>query len=383
MPDIRLPQLLFSTDILDGGDAALARKALSGEPILVYPKGTHNRLIPWTNQVRTWTVDDAVVAQLVNNYANRTARGIRQRRLPVNEDHRGSRALGWFDRVVALPEGVGATFTWNRNGREALENGEFSYFSVEIYDETLDRVTGETVHNQIAGGALTNYPFFGEATSLMSRSTFTPGGDPMTEELERLKAERNWLQNLFSSLFSRSGDAGSPPILPTGIPEEFRQQFEQLQTQVGQFTTQLQAVQGERDAYAQQIQTLHNQLTSVQDARATERFAVLAEGFAHLPAATNDLAAHLRWLHEADPNGAHRDFFTHLLRAADTELERSFREFGMRNAAAGNAEAQLETRTAQYMADHPGTSYRDAVETVRAAHPELERQYHREMEGGR
>jgi hypothetical protein len=151
-------------------DAAVARKALAGEPILIYPKGVHHRLDPWTGEVRAWEVADEVVAELVDNYAHRIARGIRQERLPVNEDHQGSRALGWFRDVVPLPEGVGATFAWNRKGREALEGGEFSSFSVEIYDEVTDRVTGETVHNQIAGGALTNYPFFGEAASLMSRT---------------------------------------------------------------------------------------------------------------------------------------------------------------------------------------------------------------------
>lgn len=66
---------------------------------------------------------------------------------------------------------------------------------------------------------------------------------------------------------------------------------------MSQFSAQLQAVQGERDAYTQQIQTLQGQLTTVQDALTVKRFSVMAEDFAHLPAATNDLVQHLRRLY--------------------------------------------------------------------------------------
>ncbi len=78
----------YSTDLL-ATNSAVARKVLTGEPILVYPKGTHHRANPWTGNVRTWTVDDDVVQQLVDNYTHRETRGIRQNRLPVNEVHQG------------------------------------------------------------------------------------------------------------------------------------------------------------------------------------------------------------------------------------------------------------------------------------------------------
>ena len=48
----------------------------------------------------------------------------------------------------------------------------------------------------------------------------------------------------------------------------------------------------------------------------------------------------------------------------------------------GSAEAQIESRVQTYMVDHPGTGYRDAMDAVLAAHPDLERHYHRESEGG-
>ena len=113
------------------------------------------------------------------------------------------------------------------------------------------------------------------------------------------------------------------------------------------------------------------------DARAVERYSVMAETFAHLPAATNDLAANLRWLHEADPEGQHRDFFTGLLRRADETLAVYFREKGVRRGAEVGAEERIVTAVAQYQAGHPGTEYRVALDAVLAERPELEAEYSR------
>ena len=357
--------LRFSTAFLE--DSAVAAKALAGEPILIYPKGQHHRADPFSSEVHTWTVDAATVAQLVENYAARETRGLRQARLPVNEDHSGSRALGWFNQVLALPEGVGATFTWNKKGRAALEDGEFGYFSVEIYPEVLDRVTGEKISNVIAGGALTNYPFFGQATALHQRAGFqlSEGGDPMSESLEELKADRNLLHGLLR-LFAKA-ETPEPTAPPVAPPAEFAD----LRAQVDQFTAQLQTVQSERDTYAARLERLQGDLASVQDARAVEHFSVLAEGFAHLPAQTAELAQHLRWLHEADADGAHRDYFVKLLRSADETFARYFRAQGVARDNETDNETRLLRAAEVYQREHPGTAYRAALDAVLAEQPEL------------
>jgi hypothetical protein len=115
-------------------------------------------------------VDDQAVDEFVVNYRDRLDRGLRRSRLAVDQDHNG-RALGWYQDVMALPEGVGSTFQWNRAGREALEANEFAYFSATVYWQMRDRVTNQTVNNVLAGGALTNYPYFGEATALFCLAT--------------------------------------------------------------------------------------------------------------------------------------------------------------------------------------------------------------------
>jgi phage I-like protein len=367
MPEIKDDALLrFSTAF--HADSDVAAKALAGELILVYPTGKHHRANPWTGEVRTWEVDAATVAELVTNYATRETRGLRQARLPVNEDHAGSRALGWFDRVVALPEGVGATFTWNKKGRQALEDGEFGYFSVEIYPEVLDRVTGEKINNVIAGGALTNYPFFGQATALHERGGFQlyEGGATMSEDLNELKADRNLLHGLLR-LFAKAEGVPDEDAAETTPPAEFAQ----LREQVEQFTARLQVVQDARDAYAERVERLQGELAHVQDARAVERFSVMAEGFAHLPTQTAELAGHLRWLHEADTEGAHRDFFVSLLRNADEKFGRYFREAGVARGNETDAETRLLRAAEVYQRENPGVAYRDALDAVLAAQPEL------------
>lgn len=51
------------------------------------------------------------------------------------------------------------------------------------------------------------------------------GGDPMSESLEQVQAECNWLLNLLHSLFARSGDAAPLPPTNPKIPEALQEQF--------------------------------------------------------------------------------------------------------------------------------------------------------------
>lgn len=196
----------------------------------------------------------------------------------------------------------------------------------------------------------------------------------MPETIEQLQAERNGLLALFGRLFGRTDPPGPDVSTPddAALPPAFQQQFTRMEEQLQQFTAQLTTLTGERDTYAQRVQALEGQLTTVQDARAAERFAVLAESYGHLPAATSDLAAHLRWLHEVDAEGAHREFFTGLLHRANDTFGRYFREQGVQRGQANSPTQQVETQAQAYMTEHPGVSYRDAVSAVMAANPTLE-----------
>jgi len=187
----------------------------------------------------------------------------------------------------------------------------------------------------------------------------------MAEDLNELKADRNLLHGLLR-LFAKA--EGVPEKV---APEAASEEFTQLREKVEQFTERLQVVQDARDAYAERVARLQGELANVQDARAVERFSVMAEGFAHLPTQTAELAGHLRWLHEADAEGAHRDFFVNLLRNADEKFGRYFRETGVARGNETDAETRLLRAAEVYQREHPGTAYRDALDAVLAAQPEL------------
>ncbi len=139
----------------------VAARALAGEPIVVIPRGVFHR------DGKARNIGDQEIAQFIDNWNHRMERGIRRSQLAVDTDHNG-RAVGWYKSVEEMAEGVGSSFRWTSKGRQALEDAEFAYFSPTIYWRLVDRVTNEPVHNQLGGGALTNYPFFGEATALFS-----------------------------------------------------------------------------------------------------------------------------------------------------------------------------------------------------------------------
>jgi hypothetical protein len=445
-------------------DGAVAARALAGEPVLILPVGTFHR----GDQARV--VDAGVVQEFADNFAARASRGIRRSRLAVDVDHNG-RAVGWYRDVQATPAGVAASFEWTAQGRRALQAGEYAYFSPTIFWELQDRVTGEPVKHQLAGGAITNYPFFGDATALYSdaaefavvksegdageyparaylvvedpempstwhlrvfswqdgalkldhglmgaakaaltspgghrgqryqgpeREAATSklkalyereglefkisGGDSMTEDQAQItdQAVVGGLRAFFAGLFKPGErDAEQPPA--AGVTAE---QFSALQAQVAQAVGLVETFKAERDAAVQRVGVVETALAQAQLARDVEHFAVLAEGFAHLPAETAQLAEHLRWLAGADKSEgqAHLGFFSDLLRQADGIAAQAFQEKGGRGPQLPtSAGARVEQAISVFMKEHAGVSYADAASAVLAADPALYSAYREEV----
>ncbi|MBN1261079.1 MAG: hypothetical protein JXB35_10400 [Anaerolineae bacterium] len=414
----------------------------------------------------TRTVDEAVVAEFVDNFVHRRERGIRRDRLAVDINHEGG-AVGWYTDVLQMPEGLGARFSWTRRGREALEAGEYAYFSPTVYWAVCDRVTGEIVQNQLAGGALTNYPFFGEDTALYAQTRqvwyaatsedeypvsayllVENYNDPRTWNLRVLSWEggalrpdhdllevargalaryagqfsesqlayaQQRLEQLFSQVkegghMNRNGEGQEGGDLLRGVREFFSQlgraagsetpatgpgvdpeAFSNLQAavtmmqeQMGVQANEIQMLTGERDTYRSQVETLQAQLGDVQNARSAERFAVMAEGFAHLPVQLSNLASQLQWLYEQDTSdgGQHVQFFMDLLRSADTQFAEAFAQRGHPRGQAASVMAQVESLVAKYQQEHPNSTHDDALSVVFRANPALYQQYTQDIVGG-
>jgi len=185
------------------------------------------------------------------------------------------------------------------------------------------------------------------------------------------------LRAFFAGLFKPGERDAEPPV--AGVTAE---QFSALQAQMATIVGQVETFKAERDAAVARVGVVEAALAQAQLARDVQRYEVLAEGFAHLPAQTAQLAEHLRWLAGADKSEgqAHLGFFSDLLRQADGIAAQAFREKGGRGLQAPtSAGARVEQAISGYLKEHAGVSYADAASAVLAADPALYAAYREEV----
>lgn len=192
------------------------------------------------------------------------------------------------------------------------------------------------------------------------------------------QAVEGGLRRFFSGLFKPGAepDAGK---LEAGVKAE---DFAALQAQMATIVGQVETFKAERDAAVQRVGSVEAALGQAQLARDVEHFAVVAKGFAHLPAQTSDLATHLMWLAGADKSEgqAHLGFFTALLTQADAIAARAFTAQGGRGPVAPtSAGARVERAISAYMKEHAGMAYSEAASAVFAADPALYTAYREEV----
>lgn len=86
--------------------------------------------------------------------------------LPVNAEHKSEAGkVGNVQSVEARPDGLYAVLSWLEDGLAAVSAGKFQYFSPEVYWGPTD-YDGRTASNVLMGLAVTNSPYFGQATAL-------------------------------------------------------------------------------------------------------------------------------------------------------------------------------------------------------------------------
>lgn len=353
---------LFIIDAVNFSDADTAKKALDGAPILVMPLGVRHR---WGDR---FEVTEAMVKEFAENFKNRESVGIRRSKVAVDVDHEGG-AVGWYQDVFPGDAGLMATMSWTSKGRKTLEAGEYAYFSPTVYWRQEDSVTGETIYNQIAGGALTNYPFFGEATALYSErnSKQNDGGNESMDEKDTHANDeiiKRSLKEVLTDLFSAKPDGA-----PSGVS---RDEFSQLSGKLDELSAANESLTKERDTFkakaeaeATRIEAMSARIAEVELARSNEHFSVMArEEFSHLPAETSAIADAMRWLNEANAEKA--KFFTELLKKADAKYADAYNANGGRGANVGSAETELKRKADEFKAQNPGKSDTEAFSAVMA-----------------
>lgn len=342
-----------------GGEAAQA--ALAGEWVRAMPVldggfwrgGEHREL------------SAEVVATIAANWARRAEIGMVDRP-PVNLEHTDvAGAVGVVTDLKAEADGLYIKLAPTDKGAELLEAGAFNYLSAEIYWEYETPTTGEQAGPVFAGVALTNYPFFGEATALYSRAA--------TERMLEL-----------GMIIEQSETGGGKMETDGGpAPDEFSRRMAEMEQRLSDFSAQLGTVTQERDAFAARVQSLETQLTAEQDGRLTERFNRQAEGYKAIGAKVSDLAGELKWLFQADKSEtkAHFAWFETLLNTMDQSLAQSgaFSEAGVPGSGtpAGPAERFGALVNERMTKLGTGADYAGVVAQVARENPELYAQAYR------
>lgn len=130
------------------------------QPFRILPVGKFHR------RGSARSVTEADVDQFADNWAHREMRGIRRKHVLIDLEHEPG-GVGEYAHIYSRgAEGLWAQVELSTKGRKALQERDFLYFSPTVAWRSQDRKTGEIVTNQIVGGALTNYPFFGDETAL-------------------------------------------------------------------------------------------------------------------------------------------------------------------------------------------------------------------------
>lgn len=102
-------------------------------------------------------ISPADLKRAVTNFAN----GSRGQDIPVNIEHkRELGAIGWYRQLHLAADGQAlyADIEFTDEGKRALKEGRFRYFSPELDREGSDPEARKRHGFQLVGGALTNYP---------------------------------------------------------------------------------------------------------------------------------------------------------------------------------------------------------------------------------
>lgn len=138
----------------------IAKQEFVRDKVRIFPFGRFYR-----GGWREFTAGDA--EEMVRNFKA----GLPNSSIPVNVEHdiRQGR-IGTIDKLWVGEDGVYARIKWTDDGRKLVKAGRFLFFSPEIAWEWINPTTGRKHKNVLVGGAVTNYPFHGDATVLFSRA---------------------------------------------------------------------------------------------------------------------------------------------------------------------------------------------------------------------
>ena len=183
-------------------------------PIHALTTGTWNH--PMYGEVK-------ITPERVKRFAENVNNKVRGQDLDIDYDHkaRDGRAAGWIIAAENRDGDLYLNIDWTTAAKEAIKNKEYRYFSPELSDEWEDPRTSKKYQDVLAGGALTNRPFFKQLAALNFAEFNDYDDDPVTILMNTL----GWTQDEASKLYTFSDNAtatwpwrNTPP--PVNDPKE-------------------------------------------------------------------------------------------------------------------------------------------------------------------
>lgn len=142
--------------------------------------------------------------------------------LPVNREHMEEHGrVGVIDGLQQRGDGLYALVNWTPVGEQLLREDSFGYFSPEIIWGPED-YEGRTVKNVLYGLALTNHPYFGEATAIYTLQDLAVSAGPERQSDGGSSMDEatvvNGLWDRFVGLFREAPAITNPPPAPAPAP---------------------------------------------------------------------------------------------------------------------------------------------------------------------
>jgi hypothetical protein len=101
--------------------------------------------------------DLEITLDMLNDMVRHFKADVYGQEIPVNLDHFGGEAMGWFRDCRIEGDSLVASIEWTVVGKEKLENKLYKYVSIEFVP-TLKAKDGKVYENVVVGLALTNNP---------------------------------------------------------------------------------------------------------------------------------------------------------------------------------------------------------------------------------
>jgi uncharacterized coiled-coil protein SlyX len=328
-------------------DLFMATRVLAGEPVRILPFLEDGY---WRWGEKQAPITPEVANALLGNFDQRATLGTYQTNLPLNIEH-GAEAgkIGTIAEMLIGDDGLYAKLNLTDKGKALLEDDSFDYLSPEIVWDLEDVKTGASLGPTVVGLAVTNYPFFGEATAMFSREAGerfeageapeAPGGGEEGEvSTQTLFAVVR--SALASVLGVNPGAEGEGPQNQTEvenmaeneegagemqIPEAFTARLTEMESQIEQFSQTLAERDGQITAQQEVIDGQRGEIGELQSSRLRERFSRQVETLPHVGAENEQLVDQLVWLHAADGSEEreHFAYWTNLLSTVEQAMAQS------------------------------------------------------------